>query len=63
MRIIHTNADIIIGFTWWEYGPSSWSGNVFDLRPSGGVDNARMNVIKSDLVNGLDSKVGEKRSS
>ena len=53
MDYINANADIIIGFTWWEYGPSRWSGNIFDLRQSGGVDNARMNVIKNDFVNSV----------
>ena len=53
MDYINANADVIIGFTWWEYGPSRWSGNIFDLRQSNGEDNARMNVIKKDFVNSV----------
>jgi endoglucanase len=53
MDYIDANADIVIGFAWWEYGNSGWSGNCFDLRPPNGVDNARMNVIKQDFVNSI----------
>jgi endoglucanase len=50
MDYINANADVIIGFAFWEYGPARWSGNIFDLRQSNGEDNARMNIIKNDFV-------------
>ena len=50
MDYINANADIILGFAWWEYGPPRWSGNIFDLRQYGVVDSARMSVIRNDFV-------------
>jgi endoglucanase len=51
---INANADVIIGFAFWEYGPTKWSGNIFDLRQSNGKDNARMNIIKNDFLDSVE---------
>lgn len=54
ISFINANADVILGYCWWEYGSSGWAGNIFDLRQaSGPVDNARMNVIKGDFISSI----------
>ena len=53
---INANADVIIGFAFWEYGPTKWSGNIFDLRQSNGKDNARMKIIKNDFVDSVEQQ-------
>ncbi len=49
----NANSDIILGFTFWSYGPPFWwSGYQFSLCPTNNytVDSAQMKMIQSSLV-------------
>ncbi len=50
---MRTNADCVIGWAWWAYGPPSWWGGFrFALNPKtvGGADSAQMDLIEGELA-------------
>ncbi len=50
---INANSDVVLGFTFWAYGPPSWwSGYQFSLCPTNNytVDSAQMKLIASSLT-------------
>lgn len=48
LNFMNANQDVLLGFQWWTYGPSSWWGGYrFTLSPStAGVESAQMKLIE-----------------
>lgn len=48
LAFMQSNEDVIIGWTWWAYGPASWWGGYqFTLDQKSGKDSAQMTLLTS----------------